>query len=235
MIDTYEKCISLFSRKCARILIIAKEDNKKVSLWRQKSNLNVEFVSLKNDYGELDLKQSDLSNYHKIDDVNQPVEYDLIILDQVCDSPLIGIKKHKSVWKNRQEMFHALWNKTAADGCILLFSKNAAYLGSPIVFFYALINLFYRTFLSGVFKVQLAKELKKAGFSQLMCFYPYPELNTITKLISDDKAAFRDALTSMYGLPLTVSHRPEFWLRWLGWYLRLDRWLLGCKILWIRK
>lgn len=235
MIDTYEKCISLFSRKCARILIIAREDNEKVSLWCQKSNLDVKFVALRNKKGELNLRQLDTFLNHKISEINQPAEYDLIILDRVCDSPLIGIKKTESAWRNRQEMLHAVSRKTAADGCIILFSRNAAYLGSPFVFFYALINLFCRTFLSGAFGVQLTKELKIAGFSQSACFYAYPELNTFSKLISDDKTAFRDAMTSMYGLPLTVSRQPQFWLRWLGCYFRLDRWLLCCKMMWIRK
>jgi hypothetical protein len=235
MIDTYEKCISLFSRKNARILIVVEEDKEKISLWRQKNNLNVELVSLRNNKGELDLKQPDISHNKQFNDSDQPVEYDLIILDQICNSPLIGTKIHNAVWKNREEMFHALSSKTATHGCIILFSKNAACIRDPFAFFYALINLFIRTFLSGAFIVQLAKELKKAGFSQLACFYVYPELNTFSKLISDDKKAFQDAMTSMYGLPLDISRRPEFWLRWLGCYLRLDRWLLSCRMIWIRK
>ncbi len=236
MIDTYEKCISLFSRRNARVLIVVEEDKEKISLWRQKNNLNIELVSLRNNKGEWNLKQLDTFHNQKISDFSSlPAEYDLIILDQICNSPLIGTKKHNAVWKNRQEMFRALSNKTAVHGCIILFSKNAACLRNPFVFFYALTNLFIRTFLSGTFIVQLAKELKIAGFSQLACFYVYPELNTFSKLISDDKKAFQDAMTSMYGLPLDISRHPEFWLRWLSCYLRLDRWLLNCKMIWVRK
>ena len=228
MIGTYEKCITLFSKKNSRTLIIAGEENEKIMLWRKKDGMNVDFFSLSNISNGTGMERFNTA-------INQFSGYDLIILDHVCESPLLGTEKQTFIWKSRQEMFFSLSKKMHEQGSVIIFSSNAINVKKPATFFYALTNLFLNTFFPGSFAGQLTSELKKAEFSKFDCFYIYPEINTFSLLISNDRKAFSDAIKSKYGLPLKIYRRPKLWLRWLGCYLQLDRWLLSCQMIWIRK
>jgi hypothetical protein len=235
MIDTYEKCIGLFSKEDSCILIITSERNDEALLWSKESARSIDYIPLKDDAEKLVLEKLHVSNSKQKSDIGQHAEYDLIILDRICESPLFDTKKNALIWKNRQEMFYSLSNLVAVQGSIVLFSENATCLRNPSVFFYASINLLMRTFCSGTFISQLINELKIAGFSRFNSFYIYPELTVFSQLISDDRKAFRDAITSKHGLPFEIFRQPRFWFRWLRCFLQLDRWLLSCQMIWIRR
>ncbi|MCP5245877.1 MAG: hypothetical protein H6937_08000 [Burkholderiales bacterium] len=196
--------------------------------------MNVDFISLPSS-GNGNLERFNTAINPKTNDINQHVGYDLIILDHVCESPLLGTAIQTLEWKKRQEMFFSLSKKIHEQGSIIIFSNNATDVRNPAVFFYALTNLFLNTFFSGSFAGQVTRELKRAGFSKFDCFYLYPEINTFSQLISDSRKAFGDAIKSKYFLPLKIYRRPKLWLRWLGCYLQLDRCLLSSQMIWARK
>jgi len=229
--------MELFSRKNSRILIITNEENDNTLLWIKESAINIDHIALKALNGNKNkLTPEEIHNAgNKKGYINQDAEYDLIILDRICESPLLVTSGNTIIWKDRQELFHTLSKRMPEQSTIILFSENATYLRKLSSFFYASINFFLRTSCSGVFISQLIKELKKAGFSGFNCFYIYPELTVLSQLISDDKKAFGDAMKSKYGLPFKIYRHPRLWLRWLSCYLQLNRLFLPYQMIWIKK
>lgn len=235
MIETYKKCIGLFSQKNPYVLIITNEENENILSWCKENAVNIDYMSLKGKKEKWVLEKLLDSTEKEKGDISQYAAYDLVILDRVCESPLLNINSDSMIWKNRQEFFYSISKKMTAQSSLVIFSVNEIYLRKPSVFLYASINLFLRTFFSGVFTSQLVSQLKKAGFSRFDSFYIYPELAGFSQLISNDKKAFRDAMQSKYGLPLKIYRYPKFWFRWLVCYLRLDSLFLLDQMIWIRK
>ncbi|MCH9638194.1 MAG: hypothetical protein K0U40_01755 [Betaproteobacteria bacterium] len=217
MKNTYQKCIRLFSSEKPRVLIITNE-----SIGKQDAG-GVDFVSLSHKFEKKLLcnKSTDAL-------------YDLVILDQVCDSPLL-CEKLASIWKTREEMFTSLSNRIAPQGSIIIFTQNTVNLHKISLLFYALINTFKRTHSSGTFLRQYTSELKAAKFIKFDYFYIYPDFDSFSHLISIDRQAFQEVISLKYGLPLNIHRHPKYWLRWVLCKIQLDRWLFCCQMIWIRK
>ena len=233
-LSPYQKCILLFSRDKSRILIITDENNCKKESACKLGARTVDFVSLKNEFKDKTRYEQYDAFRHKNVDHHDCKLYDLIILDQICDSP----KLHKNctlIWRTRQEMFTSLSKYLEPKGSLVILTQNAINLQKISNLFNALINSFIRTRLSGTFLHQFTSELKNAGFLKFNYFYIYPDFNSFAHLISNDRNAFREAISHKYLIPLYIYHRPKFWLRWIFTRAQFDRLFLCCQMIWVKK
>jgi len=229
MKDTYQKCISLFSEKNSRVLIITNENCQIEPPNYEQGIRTIDMVSSGSD------ADSKILNRFRKDRVNEGDNfYDLIILDQVRDSPLLQAKL-SSVWQTSQEMFIALSEHTTSQGNLIVLTKNKINLRSAFLFFSTLICFFKRIQFSSTFIAQYSRELKEAGFQRIDCFYVFPDFNSFAHLISDERNAFLGVFSHKYGLPSDIHRRPRYWLPWLAVWIRFDRWLLCSQLLWARK
>lgn len=222
MKDAYHKCINLFSRENSRVLIITHENNDEVVSVENAGAGVVDFISLTGEGG-------DLSGL-----VDTDAMYDLVILDQVSDAPLLS-EKLAAIWKTREEMFAALSTRMHPQGSLIIFTQNAVNLRQLSFLRHALTNLFKRTVSPGTFLRQFTRELTAVGFLKFDYFYVYPDFDSFAHLISTERHAFQAVLSLKYGLPLNAIRRPKFWLRWVLSNSQLDRWLFRCQIIWVRK
>jgi len=233
-LSAHQKCILLFSRDESRILIITDEDNYKIESAGKLGTRTIDFVSLKNVFkGKTPCRLFDTFNDKNVDNHNCKL-YDLIILDQVCDSPILH-KNYASIRRTRQEMFTSLSKYIEPKGSLIILTQNAINLQKISNLFNALINSFIRTRLPGTFLHQFTNELKNVGFLKFNYFYIYPDFDSFAHLISNDRKAFREAISHKYSIPLNIYHQPKFWLRWISTRAQLDRWLLCCQMIWVRK
>ncbi len=222
MQDAYHKCINLFARENSRVLIITHGRNDEAASVGNSGAGVVDFISLS---GEAE----DLLSLADADAL-----YDLVILDQVGDAPLLS-EKLAAIWKTREEMFAALSTRIHPQGSLIIFTQNAVNLHQLSFLRHALTNLFKRTASPGTFLHQFTRELTAVGFLKFDYFYVYPDFDSFAHLISTERHAFQAVLSLKYGLPLDAIRRPKFWLRWVLSNSQLDRWLFRCQMIWVRK
>ncbi len=233
-LSAYQKCILLFSRDKSRILIITDKGNYKKESACKLGARTVDFVSLRSEFkGKTLCDLFDAFSRKNAGHHNCKL-YDLIILDQVCDSPILH-KNCALIWRNRQEMFTSLSKHIEPKGSLVILTQNAINLQKISSLFNALINFFIRTRLPGTFLHQFTNELKNVGFLKFNYFYIYPDFSSFAHLISNDRNAFRDAISHKYSTSLNIYHRPKFWLRWIFTRAQLDRWFLCCQMIWVKK